>query len=55
VRLIGQSRGGVTKEGRLEVRRFGVWGTVCDDDFGEKEAEVVCNSLGFQGPAKVKL
>lgn len=38
-------------EGRVEVKYRGVWGTVCDDDFGYKEATVFCNSLGFSGPA----
>ncbi|XP_036336616.1 uncharacterized protein LOC118746806 isoform X7 [Rhagoletis pomonella] len=36
-------------EGRLEVRYRGEWGTVCDDDFGLKEAQVICNSMGFYG------
>lgn len=38
-------------EGRLEVKYRGVWGTVCDDDFSNKEAQVFCNSIGFTGPA----
>lgn len=38
-------------EGRIEVKYRGVWGTVCDDDFSNKEAQVFCNSLGFTGPA----
>lgn len=42
---------GTELEGRLEVKYRGVWGTVCDDDFGAKEAQVFCNSLGFTGPA----
>ncbi|XP_067647443.1 uncharacterized protein teq isoform X3 [Eurosta solidaginis] len=36
-------------EGRLEVRYHGEWGTVCDDDFGMKEAQVLCNYMGFYG------
>lgn len=40
-------------EGRLEVLYRGVWGTVCDDDFGQIEAQVACNSLGYYGPAKI--
>lgn len=42
---------GTDLEGRVEVKYRGVWGTVCDDDFGNKEAQVFCNSLGFNGPA----
>lgn len=38
-------------EGRVEVKYRGVWGTVCDDDFADKEATVFCNTLGFTGPA----
>ncbi|XP_014283793.1 uncharacterized protein [Halyomorpha halys] len=56
VRLVGT--GGVSKsskanEGRVEVRRFGVWGTICDDDFGVQEAKVVCSALGFSGNGQV--
>jgi len=38
-------------EGRLEVKHHGVWGSVCDDDFNLKAAQVACNSMGFYGPA----
>lgn len=38
-------------EGRVEVKFQDVWGTVCDDDFADNEAEVFCSSLGFKGPA----
>ncbi|XP_072023192.1 scavenger receptor cysteine-rich domain-containing group B protein-like [Amphiura filiformis] len=47
VRLVeGQSR----YEGRVEVYYQGQWGSICDDDWGMEEAEVVCRQLGF-GPA----
>lgn len=32
--------------GRVEIRHKGVWGTVCDDNFGEAEAAVFCRMLG---------
>lgn len=49
-RLSGEPAG-ETVEGRIEVRIKGVWGTVCDDEFGETEALVFCKSIGFNGPA----
>ncbi|XP_046551066.1 deleted in malignant brain tumors 1 protein-like [Haliotis rubra] len=36
------------KKGLLQVSHSGVWGTVCDDLFGEVEASVVCRALGYQ-------
>lgn len=33
--------------GRLEVWHVDKWGTVCDDDFGEDDALVVCKSFGY--------
>ena len=33
--------------GRLEVFFQGRWGTVCDDDFNNNAARVVCRQLGF--------
>ncbi|XP_046476205.1 uncharacterized protein [Neodiprion pinetum] len=38
-------------EGRVEVRHHGIWGTVCDDDFSDTAATVICRSLGYGGPA----
>ncbi|KPU78925.1 uncharacterized protein Dana_GF10854, isoform B [Drosophila ananassae] len=46
--------GRTSNEGRLEVKYHGVWGSVCDDDFNLKNAQVACNSMGYYGPAKIE-
>uniref|UniRef100_A0A2K5W535 CD5 molecule like n=1 Tax=Macaca fascicularis TaxID=9541 RepID=A0A2K5W535_MACFA len=42
LRLVG---GDKLCSGRLEVLHKGVWGSVCDDNWGEKEDQVVCKQL----------
>ena len=44
VRLAG---GNVSNEGRVEICQSGEWKTVCDNNWSENEARVVCRQLGY--------
>jgi len=50
IRLVG---GNNVTSGRVEVKYHGVWGTVCDDEFGKEEGSVVCKMLGLPGGVKI--
>jgi len=44
VRLVGSY---LPREGRLEVKFGGIWGTVCGDAFDDVDAAVACYTLGY--------
>ena len=43
VRLAG---GSLANEGRVEICQSGEWKTVCDSNWSENEARVMCRQLG---------
>ena len=53
MRLVLESSISVTEPGgsggRLGIYHNGFWGTVCDRGFGQTDADVVCQQLGYSG------
>lgn len=52
MRLIGGQR---ETEGQVEVCIDGVWGNICDYQWGHDDASVVCNQLGYAPDGKTFL
>ena len=54
LRLVGSN---ITSAGRVEVHhgigKESKWGTICENQFDIKAAQVVCKELGFKGAAMV--
>ncbi|XP_071177691.1 scavenger receptor cysteine-rich domain-containing protein DMBT1-like [Mytilus edulis] len=50
VRLVD---GNNSLEGRVEIYVNGIWGTICDDGFGDEEASVICGMLGYHNAGSV--
>lgn len=52
IRLVG---GSSPMNGRVEVNFGEGWGTVCDDNWTDNDARVVCRMLGYQGYLRMRL
>ena len=46
VRLVD---GQTEADGRVEICLGGLWGSVCDDGWDDRDARVVCRQLGYDG------
>lgn len=47
VSKIRLANGRTGHDGRVEILRFGQWGTICDDYWDINDARVICRELGF--------
>ncbi|WAR21590.1 L3BPA-like protein, partial [Mya arenaria] len=41
------SNGQSERDGRVELKVFDTWGTICENGFGLAEANVICHMIGF--------
>ena len=46
------SGGNIINEGRIEICINNVWGTICDDNWSDTDANVACRKLGFSAQSK---
>ncbi|XP_076372395.1 lysyl oxidase homolog 2-like [Tachypleus tridentatus] len=46
IRLVG---GHTACQGNVEIYHFGQWGSICDDEWDKREADIVCRLLGYPG------
>ncbi|XP_041368601.1 deleted in malignant brain tumors 1 protein-like [Gigantopelta aegis] len=53
VRLVDGHVSATSTSGRVEVFYDGEWGTICDDSWGDDDARVVCNMLGYSSDRAV--
>ena len=40
-------QGGTATSGRVEICNNNIWGTVCDDSWGDEDARIACSQLGL--------
>ena len=52
VRLVEGPRGSLS-EGFVEILHNGIYGTICNDNFEDIDAKVICGMLGFKYVHKI--